>query len=185
MNMHAVPESFFQPPEVLPLGIATNNLAAQQAGYGQIKHAGIVGTHIPYPEGIYRQTLEWKNPNIHATSVGPLAIKYPPFFGKATKDVPVNKGISPVARVHPKVVGGPSIKNAPVAIAPGPMDYMTSLLKPAGIATAGTAGVATLLGIVWLFDQAKEFMHWKRSKKDSGKKTMKRRHIRDWTVDAE
>jgi hypothetical protein len=108
-----------------------------------------------------------KNGKVNSQSVA-QALGMPPF-------------VQPV-RVRPAEIAGPLVHKAESfsPVVSTTHDISAKLLKPAGLVTAGLAGVGALVGVVWVFDKVKGFLSHKRTKKESSKK---RRHVRDWSVE--
>lgn len=64
-----------------------------------------------------------------------------------------------------------------VIIASTPIHGIEQILKPAGIVTAGLAGVVSMFGVIWVANKLTDFFNRRRT--DQGDR-MGRRHVRDW-----
>jgi hypothetical protein len=80
---------------------------------------------------------------------------------------------SPV-RTNPLHVDGPQLQAQP--------ERAHFSIKPAGILAASMAAIATVGGVIWLFNQGRKGAE-KEKKEKKGKKAKKeRRHVREWRV---
>lgn len=79
----------------------------------------------------------------------------------------------PLPRTSPLQVDGPQLQVRP--------ERAHFVIRPAGILTAGIAAIATVGGVIWLFNQGRKGAE-KEKKEKKGKKTKERRHVREWRV---
>ena len=151
-------------------------------------------SRIPHPSGTFGTKLDSHNTKLRH----PVGPKYPlvlengkmgshlaaQSFGVPPFVRPVNVQAEELAEVEdiPVVATEPLVQDGK-ALSPvvaNTQDVLAKFVKPAGIVSAGLAGVGAVVGVVWLFDKVKGFFNRKHTKKASSKK---RRHVRDWSVE--
>jgi hypothetical protein len=80
----------------------------------------------------------------------------------------------PLPRTNPLHVDGRQLQARPERA------YFS--IKPAGILAAGIAAIATVGGVIWLFNQGKKGSEKEKKEKKGKKGKKERRHVREWTV---
>jgi hypothetical protein len=86
---------------------------------------------------------------------------------------------NPIHIATPPVIKSPLTITSPwIAKAEAAKDMTAPILKPVGLAVAAVGGVASLVGVIWAWHKLRRFFV---KEKDPTRRSMKRRHVRDWS----
>jgi hypothetical protein len=140
-------------------------------------------SRIPYQSGTLGTKLDTHDTKLRhpAGPKHPLALEN----GKMeSQGVAQSSGVVNAGKVEDIPVLGtePLVQDAKAlsSVAANTQDILNKFVKPAGVVSAGLAGVGAVVGVVWLFEKVKGFFNRKHTKKESSKQ---RRHVRDWSVE--